>query len=230
MPDVGFTGQLVLVFGAAGALGSGVAEAFAEAGASVTAVDRAEPRGDRKLASVRYQTADVGDDDSVRAVFDSCSSESGTAPWAVLNTVGGFAPQRPLAELDPAELTGQIELNLVTAALITKHALRVMQPAGEGRIVHTASRAGVVSKGSGFAYSVSKLGVLHLVSMAADEVRGTGVTVNCVVPSIIDTPANRAAIPDADHDAWPKVPDIARAYLFLAAPGSGLVNGAAVPV
>ena len=99
-----------------------------------------------------------------------------------------------------------------------------------GRLVHTASRAGVVSKGSGFAYSVSKLGVLHLVSMAAEEVRGTGITVNCVVPSIIDTPANRAAMPNSDHDSWPKVGDIARSYVFLAEPGSGLINGASVPV
>jgi NAD(P)-dependent dehydrogenase (short-subunit alcohol dehydrogenase family) len=225
MPEAAFTGQPVLVFGAAGALGAGVAAAFAAAGASVTGVDRVEPQGDRRLAGVSYEAADVADDAEVAAVFDA-----GPAPWAAVNTVGGFAPQRPLAELDPAELTGQLKLNLVTAALITKHALRVMQAAGEGRIVHTASRAGVVSKGSGFAYSVSKLGVLHLVSMAADEVRGTGVTVNCVVPSIIDTPANRAAIPDADHDAWPKIPDVARTYLFLAAPSSGLVNGAAVPV
>src|SRR5262249_55438801 len=89
---------------------------------------------------------------------------------------------------------------------------------------------GLVSKGSGFAYSVSKLGVLHLVSMAADDVRGTGVTVNCVVPSIIDTPVNRAAMPSANHDRWPKVPDVARTYLFLAAPESGLVNGAAIRV
>jgi NAD(P)-dependent dehydrogenase (short-subunit alcohol dehydrogenase family) len=225
MQDDGFAGRAVLVFGGAGALGAGVAAAFAAAGASVTAVDRAEPGGDRRLAGVRYQSADVLDDGSVRAVFDA-----GPAPWAVLNTVGGFAPQRPLADLDLAELTGQIELNLVTAALITKHALRVMQPAGEGRIVHTASRSAVVTKGSGFAYSVSKAGVLHLVSMAADEVRGTGVTVNCVVPSIIDTPANRAAIPGADYDAWPKIPDVARTYVFLAAPSSGLVNGATLPV
>jgi NAD(P)-dependent dehydrogenase (short-subunit alcohol dehydrogenase family) len=225
MQDEGFNGQRVLVFGAAGALGAGVAAAFAGAGASVTGVDRVVPEGDRRLAGVSYQAADVTDDAEVGAVFDA-----GPVPWAAVNTVGGFAPQRSLAELDPAELTGQLELNLVTAALITKHALRVMRPAGEGRIVHTASRAAVVSKGSGFAYSVSKLGVLHLVSMGADEVRGTGITVNCVVPSIIDTPANRAAIPDADHDAWPKVPDIARNYVFLASPSSGLVNGAAVPV
>ena len=225
MDDVSFAGRPVLVFGAAGALGAGVAAAFAAAGASVIGVDRMQPQDDRRLAGVSYEAADVADDTEVAAVFDA-----GAAPWAVVNTVGGFAPQRPLAELDPAELTGQLELNLVTAALITKHALRVMQADGVGRVVHTASRAGVVSKGSGFAYSVSKLGVLHLVTMAADEVRGTGVTVNCVVPSIIDTPANRAAIPDADHDAWPKIPDIARTYLYLAAPSSGLVNGAAVPV
>jgi len=151
-------------------------------------------------------------------------------PWAVINTVGGYAPHTPLSELDPAELTGQLSLNLVTAALVTKHALRRMVPAGEGRVVHTASRAAQVTRGSGFAYSVSKLGVLHLVAMAADEAAGTGITVNCVVPSIIDTPANRAAMPDADHDSWPKIPDIARAYLFLASPGAQLVSGTAISV
>jgi NAD(P)-dependent dehydrogenase (short-subunit alcohol dehydrogenase family) len=225
MPEASFDGRVVLVFGAGGALGAGVATAFAQAGASVTGVDRVEPPGDRRLDGVRYLTADVGDEDAVRVLFDAAP-----APWAVANTVGGFAGHRPLAELDLAELAGQVSLNLVTAAIITKHALRVMQPAGQGRIVHTASRAGVVTAGSGFAYSVSKAGVLHLVSMAADEVRGSGITVNCVVPSIIDTPANRAAIPNANHAAWPKVPDVARTYVYLAGPGAGLVNGAAVPV
>ncbi len=238
MAEQDYAGRAVLVFGASGALGAGVAAAFAAAGAAVTGVDKVTPAGERKLAAIGYVSADVFSDVAVAALFDRVP-----VPWAVINTVGGFAPRRPLAELDAAELAGQLELNLVSAALITKHALRVMQHAGDsvgsspgastagtGRIVHTASRAGVVSKGSGFAYSVSKLGVLHLVTMAADEVRGSGITVNCVVPSIIDTPANRAAMPSSDHDAWPKVRDIARTYLYLAAPGSGLINGAAVPV
>jgi NAD(P)-dependent dehydrogenase (short-subunit alcohol dehydrogenase family) len=225
MPHDDFSGRPVLIFGAGGALGHGVAEAFADAGASVTGVDKFDPHADRKLPGVSYRTADVTDDAELASLFAGVG-----APWAVINTVGGFAPHRPLAELDPAELTGQLALNLISAALITKHALAALTSAGAGRIVHTASRAGVVSKGNGFAYSVSKLGVLHLVSMAAEEVRGTGVTVNCVVPSIIDTPANRAALPDSDHDSWPKIPDIARSYLYLAAPGSGLINGAAVPV
>ena len=225
MPHDDFSGRPVLIFGAGGALGHGVAEAFADAGASVTGVDKFDPHADRKLPGVSYRTADVTDDGELASLFAGVG-----APWAVINTVGGFAPHRPLAELDPAELTGQLALNLISAALITKHALAALTSAGAGRLVHTASRAGVVSKGNGFAYSVSKLGVLHLVSMAAEEVRGTGVTVNCVVPSIIDTPANRAALPDSDHDSWPKIPDIARSYLYLAAPGSGLINGAAVPV
>jgi NAD(P)-dependent dehydrogenase (short-subunit alcohol dehydrogenase family) len=223
--EMSYTDRAVLVFGASGALGSGLVAAFAQAGAQVTGVSRTEPAAERRLEGVRYASADVLSDEAVAALFDA-----GPAPWAVINTVGGFAPYRPLAETDPAELTGQLALNLVSAAVITKHALRAMQAVGAGRIVHTASRAGVVSKGSGFAYSVSKLGVLHLVAMAADEVRRTGVTVNCVVPSIIDTPANRAAMPPASHDAWPKVADIARTYLYLAAPESGLVNGAVVPV
>jgi NAD(P)-dependent dehydrogenase (short-subunit alcohol dehydrogenase family) len=220
-----FTDRRVLVFGAGGALGHGVAQAFVKAGATVTGVDRHEPPADRRLDGVGYRSADVTDDAELTQLF-----AAKPAPWAVVNTVGGFASHRPFTELDQSELTGQLSLNLVSAALITKHALAAFSATGAGRLVHTASRAAVVSKGSGFAYSVSKLGVLHLVAMAAEEVRGTGITVNCVVPSIIDTPANRAAMPGSDHAAWPKVPDIAKSYLYLAAPTSGLVNGASVPV
>jgi NAD(P)-dependent dehydrogenase (short-subunit alcohol dehydrogenase family) len=221
----GISGRPVLIFGAGGALGAGVAEAFAAAGARVTGADKVAPPASRRLEGVAYEAVDVLDDDAVGRLIDA-----GPTPWAVLNTVGGFAPARPLAALDRGELIGQLELNLLTAALITKHALRVMQSAGEGRLVHTASRAAIVTARQGFAYSVSKLGVLHLVAMAADEVRGTGVTVNCVVPSIIDTPANRAAIPNANYDAWPKAADVARSYLYLALPESGLVNGASLHV
>jgi NAD(P)-dependent dehydrogenase (short-subunit alcohol dehydrogenase family) len=221
----GLDGRVVLVFGASGALGSGVAAAFAASGALVTGVGRSLPADGAATAGVSSETVDVSDDAALGALFDSRP-----APWAVINTVGGFAPRRPLAELDSAELMHQLTLNLASAALITKHALRVMRPAGQGRIVHTGSKSAVATKGSGFAYSVSKLGVLHLVSMAADEVRGTGITVNCVVPSIVDTPVNRAALPGADHAAWPKVEDIAGSYLYLASPAAHLVNGAALPV
>jgi NAD(P)-dependent dehydrogenase (short-subunit alcohol dehydrogenase family) len=225
MAENGYTGRTVLVFGATGALGGGLAAAFAAAGASVAGADKHLPSAARRLDGVSYHEVDVLDDDALGSLF-----RSGPPPWAVINTIGGYAPHAPLDALDPGELTAQLSLNLVSAALVTKHALAALRRAGQGRIVHTASRAAQVTKGQGFAYSVSKLGVLHLVAMAADEARGTGITVNCVVPSIIDTPANRAAMPGADHASWPKVEDIARAYLFLAAPEAHLVSGAAIPV
>ena len=225
MVETGLSGRDVLVFGATGALGAGVAAAFADRGATITGAGREAPAADRQLTGVRYESVDALDDAALRAFFDARP-----APWAVINTVGGYAPARPLAELDHGELIRQVETNLVSAALINKHALRVMMPAGAGRVVHTASRAATVTAGNGFAYSVSKLGVLRLVEMAADEVRGTGITVNCVVPSIIDTPVNRAALPNADHESWPKVRDIALSYIFLAAPDAHLVNGAAISV
>jgi NAD(P)-dependent dehydrogenase (short-subunit alcohol dehydrogenase family) len=216
-------GRTVIVTGAAGGLGSGVAEAFVRAGASVIGVVRGDPGAG--VAGVRYLPVDLTDDAATGAFF----AETGT-PWAVIHTVGGYALPRPLAELDPAELSQQLTLNLTASALIVKHALRAMRPAGAGRIVLTASRSATVTAGAGFAYSVSKLGVLHLTRMAADEVAGSGITVNCVVPSIIDTPANRAAMPKADHASWPKPADIANSYLFLAGPDSALVNGATIPV
>ena len=147
----------------------------------------------------------------------------------MVNTVGGFAGHRPLDEVDVEELSRQLALNLTTAAIITKHALRAMRPLGAGRIMHTASRAATATARTGFAYSVTKAGVLHLVRMASEEVAGSGITVNAVSPSIMDTPANRATMPNADHDRWPKIPDVAVAYLFLASPAASLVNGAVLP-
>lgn len=218
-------GRRVFVAGAAGALGDALVAAFLAAGASVTGLDRTVPDSARQRESVRYQAIDVLDDAATGAVFDALP-----VPWAVLNAVGGFAGARAFTDLDVDELRDQLELNLTSAALLTKHALRRMAETGEGRVVHTASRAALDTEGSGFAYSVSKLGVLHLVEMAARETHGTGITVNAVVPSIMDTPGNRTAMPSACHELWPKLEDVAAVYVFLASSAAQLVSGAAVPV
>lgn len=221
----GLAQRRVVVVGAAGALGDAVAAAFLAEGATVTGVDRAVPGEERRRAGVEYAAVDVLDDDALGAWFDAAP-----VPWAVVDVVGGFAPHRPLTRLDPAELEAQWRLNLVSAALLVKHALRRMGETGAGRIALTASRAALAPAGSGFAYSVSKAAVLHLVQMAAAETHGTGITVNAVVPSVMDTPANRAAMPGADHSRWPKVDDVAAVFVLLASPSSHLVSGAAVPV
>jgi NAD(P)-dependent dehydrogenase (short-subunit alcohol dehydrogenase family) len=214
-----FDGKFVIVTGAAGALGGGLCRAFADAGATVTGLDRVTPGADRALDGVRYVAVDLADDAAVGAAFDEAP-----LPWAVVHTVGGFSPAAPLAELDVEDLNRQLTLNLTTSALVVKHALRLLQPQGTGRIVLTASRAAFQTTKVAFSYSVSKLGVVHLVEMAGAEVAGSGVTVNAVSPSIIDTPANRRAMPDSNHDAWPSVAELAHAYLFLASEEAGRVN------
>jgi NAD(P)-dependent dehydrogenase (short-subunit alcohol dehydrogenase family) len=218
------TGRTVLVLGGGGALGAGLVTAFAAGGADVVALDRGVVPNERRADGVDYRQVDLGDEGSVAQTLDAVRT-----PWAVINTVGGFAPYTPMADLDLAVLAGQLDLNLRIPVLVTKHALRVMIPAGAGRLVHTGSRAAIRTAGSGLAYSVSKAGVHHLVAMAAEETRGTGVTVNAVIPSVIDTPANRAAMPNADHSKWPRIDQLAAVYLFLASPAAELVNGACVP-
>src|SRR5258708_13573032 len=169
MPDTDFAGRAVIVIGAAGALGAGLARAFVRAGAQVTGVDMMVPVPDRQLDGVSYRAVNVLEDAALAGLFGQ-----GPPPWAVVNTVGGFAAHAPLPEMDPAVLTGQLELNVVSAALVTKHALRQMTPAGQGRIVHTASRAPLVTQSAPFAYSFIRLVVLHPLSLPALQLSTTG--------------------------------------------------------
>ena len=195
-------GRSILITGARGALGDGLVRAFAGAGAEVLAVSRST--GNVQVPGVRYESADLAEESSAAALFARVPT-----PWAVINTVGGFAPRRTLAELDVAELEAQLHLNLPSAAIVTKYTLQSFAKEGQGRLIHTASRAATAPAGAGFAYSVSKVGVVHLVQMAARDVAGTQIRVNAVSPAIIDTPANRAAMPGADHDRWPTPTDSA---------------------
>ena len=153
---------------------------------------------------------DVLDESSIAAAFGMAPP-----PQAVVNLIGGYTPPQPLSGLDVGVLRKQLELNLVTAAIVTKHAMPLIAAQGGGTIVHVSSRVAAEKGANGFAYSVSKLGVLRLVEAAAAEGRELGVRVNCIMPSIIDTPANRAAMPRADHDRWPKPSELAAVLAFL---------------
>lgn len=220
-----YDGKTVVVTGAAGALGGGLVRAFVDEGAAVVGLDRVTPGEDRAVPGVDYRAADLGDDEAVATELDDV-----TGLWGVVHTVGGFAPAASLAELDVTALETQLAINLTTSAVVLKHALRRLRSGVGGRIVLTASRAAFQSMGVGFSYSASKLAVVHLVEMAAAEVSGSGVTVNAVSPTIIDTPANREAMPGSDHDSWPTPADLSPAYLFLASPEAGRVNGSILHV
>ena len=219
-------GRTIVVMGASGNLGRAVVERLQVDGATVVAADSRHPDPEARPAGVEHVLVDALDEASVAGALGAISP----SPWAVVNLVGGYTPPQGLAELDVAVLRRQLELNLLTAAIVTKHALPLLAAGGGGRIVHTSSRVATESGENGFAYSVSKLTVLRLVEAAAAEGRQAGVTVNCILPSIIDTPPNRAALPKSDHARWPKPAELAAVLSFLVSDDAGLISGAAIPV
>jgi NAD(P)-dependent dehydrogenase (short-subunit alcohol dehydrogenase family) len=220
------SGSLVVVAGGTGGLGRSVVEEFLARGAKVVVGERSAPKEGTALTGVDYRLLDALDEQSVSAFFDGLPS----APVALVNVIGGWAPGKSIDALDVAALRQQLELNLVTATLLTKHAVRRMKEKSVGRIVHIASRAARESGANAFAYGVSKLGVTRLVEAAAAENVEHGITVNCVLPSTMDTPANRASMPGADFAKWPKTGEVAKVIAFLASDDAAIVSGAAVPV
>jgi NAD(P)-dependent dehydrogenase (short-subunit alcohol dehydrogenase family) len=231
-------GRTIIVLGATGGLGRAVTERLRADGASVLAADAKIPAdADAGAGAVgpdrlSYVEVDALDEGSISAAFAAAlAAAPAAAPvGGVINLIGGYTPPQGLSGLDIGVLRQQLELNLVSAAIITKYAMPMLAARGGGPLVHVSSRVAVQDGANNFAYSVSKLGVVRLVEAAAAEGRGDGVRVNCIMPSIIDTPANRAGLPNAAHDRWPKPSELAAVLAFLVSDEAILISGAAVPV
>jgi len=152
--------------------------------------------------------------------------------WASIHIAGGFA-FAPIEKSDKALLMGQIESNLVSAYLCSRAAVAAMRKTGRGgRIVNIAARPALEPRtgASMTAYTASKAGLAGLTQALSEEVAKDGILVNAIAPSIMDTPANRHAMPKADHAAWPKVEEVAATIVFLASPNNAVTRGAIVPV
>jgi NAD(P)-dependent dehydrogenase (short-subunit alcohol dehydrogenase family) len=221
--------RVALVTGANGALGAVVAQAFAASGAKVIGVSRSEAPQTDSSADVTYEVADVRDEVAVDALIAKVVREFGTLD-IVVNTVGGFAAGQPVTTLSLDTWEGMLSLNARSAFLVSKHAGRVMAERRTGRIINVASRSAYSGGKNAAAYAVSKRAIITLTEAQAEEMRGSGVTVNAIVPSIIDTPANRAGMPTADTTRWPTPKEVARVVLFLASDDAALISGAAIPV
>ena len=224
-----FRDRHVVVTGGAGALGSAVVAALVEAGARchVPCFDEAEAKRFR-LREHKQVTLTVAGNLADAAAVDRAFA--GVAPlWASIHIAGGFA-FGPLREADIATIRQQIDMNLVSCLLCCRAAVAAMR--GGGRIVNVSARAGLEWRtGANMtAYTASKAGVAALTAALAEEVAEDGILVNAVAPSIMDTPANRQAMPKADFALWPKVEDVAATILFLASPDNRVTRGAVVPV
>lgn len=219
-------GRHVVVTGAAGGLGPAVVQALLAAGATCHLPRRKRADDERRdPRTVTVDGVDLADEGAVRAFYASLP-----ALWGSVHVAGGFQGA-PLLETSLPDLRGQLEINLTTAFLCCREAARNMRAGRRGgRIVNVGSRAAAVPAGGTVAYTVAKAGVAALTQAVADELRGDGILVNAVVPSIIDTPANRAAMPGADHARWPKPAEIAATIAWLISPENVVTSGALVPV
>jgi NAD(P)-dependent dehydrogenase (short-subunit alcohol dehydrogenase family) len=228
-----FHDRHVVVTGGTGALGAAVVGALVGAGATchVPYIHEQEAArfGLREHAQVKLVSgANLTDEAAVGKLYSAVPNL-----WASIHLAGGFA-MKPAAETTKAELMQQMEMNFVTAFLCCRAAVNAISRSGSGggRIVNVAARPALEPRlGAGMtAYAASKAAVAAFTQALAEEVAKDGILVNAVVPSIMDTPANRAAMPKADFSAWPKAEEVAATILFLASPENKVTRGALVPV
>ena len=220
MISYNFEGKVFVVAGGSGDLGKAVIEKLRRAGAQVVAPGR--------VASAHTLALNATDEASVKNLFEAVRAGEGHLDGLV-NLVGGYQAGDPVANLPLEVFEKQLDLNLKSAFLLTKYAVKAMRESG-GKIVHVASRAAVDKGANSFPYSVSKLGVLRLVEAVAAETRDQNITINAILPSIIDTAVNREAMPKAKFEKWPKPAQIANVIAFLMSEEAGLISGAAIPV
>jgi NAD(P)-dependent dehydrogenase (short-subunit alcohol dehydrogenase family) len=224
--------RTVVVTGGTGALGAGVVDVLLEAGFAPVVtwiVDRERGATEARYGRrVRLEQLDVTDPAATKT-FGARLDEAGGA-WGLAHLVGGYRDGEPVGELDPAGWEGQIALNMTSAAYMMRALLPGMVARGGGRVVAVSSRVALRPFAGSAAYAASKAGLLALVGAAAEDVKHDGVTVNCVLPSVIDTPANRGAQPDADPGRWVRPAEIGEAIAFLLSDGASAVTGAAIPV
>lgn len=214
----------VVITGGDGALGRAVVDAFVAAGAV--------------CHLPIFGPSSAGFPDGVNVAGNLNLTDENTAVayyatlpplWASIHLAGGFLA-KAIADTTRSDLERQLELNLVTAFLCCREAVKAIRKSGGGRIVNVAARVVEVPVGGMLAYSVSKAAVAALTRSLAVEVKGDGILVNAVLPSLIDSPANRAAMPGADFTKWPQPGELAQTILWLASPENVLTSGALLPV
>ena len=217
-------GKVVLITGGAGALGQTVVPAFVSTGASVILGDL----NPVQVPGVTALKADFTDQTQVQSLVDEVIRTSGRLD-ALINLVGGFATGR-VVETDVLLWQRMLTMNLTSAFLLSQAVLPSMLQRGQGRIVHVAARAALEPFTGAAAYIVSKAGLIGLIRTLSTELAGSGVTVNAVLPSTIDTPANRRAMPAADPSKWARPDSIAHTLTFLASDAASQINGALIPI
>src|SRR5580698_1186549 len=234
--DMASPTEVVLVSGGTGGLGRAVTLEFLRAGASViVSYQRQEGFEElKKLAADKDSrlsgyAVDVSNEENGSKLIEEIVARHGRLD-AVVNTVGAYAGGVKLWDLDTKVFDHMLSLNLRSGYVLARAAAKVMLAQGRGAIVNVAAKAAIDHGAGAAAYAASKAAAVAMIDSLAEDLRGTGVRANSVLPNIIDTEANRKTMPGADFAKWPKPEDIARVILFLCSDEARLIHGASVPV
>ena len=220
-------GKVIVVTGASGALGKVVAEVAMARGARVAGIDHAPSQIPATPDRIELGGVDLSDPGQAKKAIDAAAAHFGRLD-ALINIAGGFAFEA-IVEGDPKTWQRMYALNVLTALNASQSALPHLQASNAGRIVNIGAM-GALQAGAGMgAYAASKAGVHRLTEALAAEWKGR-ITVNAVLPSTIDTPANRASMPKADFKKWVTADELAEVILFLASDAASAVTGALLPV
>ncbi|MEL0082991.1 MAG: SDR family oxidoreductase [Gammaproteobacteria bacterium] len=220
----GYTGKQLLITGGTGALGQAVVKNLLDQGATchVTWLFDQELEPFKLADRVTLHQVDCSDEAAVVSLFGGLDGL-----WGSIHIVGGF-DMSPIRETSLEAFRRMQTLNAETCFLSCREAVRTMKMGG--RIVNVSARPVVEPYGGAIAYAASKAAVASITRCLADEVKGEDILVNAVVPSILDTPANRLSMPDANFDSWPKVEQVASTIAWLASPENAVTTGTLVPV
>jgi NAD(P)-dependent dehydrogenase (short-subunit alcohol dehydrogenase family) len=231
-----FSGNLALIAGGTGGLGRAVSLAFLEEGANVIVTYRKqEELSALKDAAGQYASlltghqSDVTDESAVRQLIGRILTEHSRLD-VLVNAVGAYAGGVKLWEIEQSVFERMLALNLRSGYVLSTAVVPAMLKQKSGSIVNIASKAAFDHAAGAAAYAATKAGAVAMMNSLAEDLRGTGVRVNSILPSIIDTEANRSAMPDADFAKWPKPEDIARVILFLCSNDAKVIHGASIPV
>lgn len=236
MVSFDFTGKIVLVTGATGALGRVVARQFHQAGATLALCARDATLLPQLFADLALSPehllvggVDLRSPDDCQRLAEVVANRFGKVD-ALVNTVGGFTAGPPVHETPVEAWEQMLAMNLRTAFLVSRAIVPLLLRAGGGAIVHVSGRAGLAGFAGGAGYSAAKAGVIRLTEALSAELKEHGINVNCVLPGTIDTPSNRAARPDADFSRWVAPEAVGEVIMFLCSPAARAIHGAAIPV
>lgn len=238
-----FDNKVILVVGGTGGLGTFVSELFLEySPQSVIITYRSDSEKDRLLTligenskrnvlglntTIDFVKVDVTLEKEVQALFLRINEKFGHLD-IMANIVGGYAGGKPIEDITMDDWEKMSNINLKSAFLLTKYAIKPMKQRGFGKILHVSSASGEKASGNDAAYASSKAGLIRMVDSVKEEVKNKGVNINCILPTIIDTQSNREAMPDSDYSTWINPKDLAKVIIFLCSDESKSINGVAL--